>query len=119
MRNRILNDSKEAASYVKKHVSDRGKFLLAADVEVTTPNFADMPLGSDLSTRNIQQTYRPKLHNKAERRFAEAIVTKVEKHRVKLLREQDKNLVVLLLRMVKTKPKSNTLNFDFENKRET
>ncbi|CAN9109363.1 unnamed protein product [Alternaria alternata] len=78
-----------------------------------------MPLGSDLSTRNIQQIHRPKLHNKADRRFAEAIVTRVEKERVKLLREQDKDLVVLLLRMVETKPKSNTLIFDFENKRET
>ena len=119
MRNRILNDSKEVTSYVNKHVWDRGKFLLAVDVEVITPNFADMPLGSDLSTRNIQQIHRPKLHNKADRRFAEAIVTRVEKERVKLLREQDKNLVVLLLRMVETKPKSNTLIFDFENKRET
>jgi hypothetical protein len=49
----------------------------------------------------------------------EAIVTKVEKDRVKLLREQDKNLKGLLSRMVKTKPKSNTHIFDFENKQET
>ncbi|CAN9136304.1 unnamed protein product [Alternaria alternata] len=53
MRNRMLNNSKEATSHEKKRVADVGKFLLAADVEVTTPNFADMPLSSDISTRNI------------------------------------------------------------------
>ncbi|CAN9349127.1 unnamed protein product [Alternaria alternata] len=50
MRNRMLNNSKEATSHEKKRVADVGKFLLAADVEVTTPNFADMPLSSDIST---------------------------------------------------------------------
>jgi hypothetical protein len=50
----MLNNSKEATSHEKKRVADVGKFLLAADVEVTTPNFADMPLSSDISTRNIQ-----------------------------------------------------------------
>ena len=41
----MLNNSKEATSHEKKRV---------ADVEVRTPNFADMPLSSDISTRNIQ-----------------------------------------------------------------
>ncbi|RYN40033.1 hypothetical protein AA0112_g2944 [Alternaria arborescens] len=51
MRNRMLNNSKEATSHEKKRVADVGKFLLAADVEVTTLNFADMPLSSDISTQ--------------------------------------------------------------------
>lgn len=119
MRSREVNGSGGTTLDGKKRTLTTRKVLLAADVDVATPSFTDMPQSSnDLSTRKIKQTSKLQSKKKVNTEFKEVIVTEPENDRVKLLREQDKNLVGLLSTRVETKPTSNMLIFDFEKKRE-
>ncbi|KAG9191877.1 hypothetical protein G6011_10611 [Alternaria panax] len=124
MSNRIVIDLKEAIFHGKTKVPIETKVLPAAEVDSfrpsATPSSADVLRVSNdpISTRNGQQTCRLQLLNKAYSGFAEAMVPKPEDDRVKLLREQDKTLIRLLSKIVKTKPRSKELVFSFEKKGE-